>query len=313
MAFKIGVLGPINIDLILRGDAPRDFEALKTWSGPSDVHCILAGAAGYVSQDLKKLGNEVRLVSCVSDDPFGDLLLRALDRAGIASTHVLVEEGSDSAIAIYVLLLGENKRPLTFRLPTHHGWPPEMSPETRKYLLGTNLLHCCGYLHFPDLWTEEVPNLLREAKAKGVPTSLDPQFPLAPLEPPWLPALEPLLPHLDILMVDESEATNITGEENAEAAVDILAERVPILTVKLGERGVLVKGGGETFEVPAVPPKTFEDSIGAGDAFDAGFLQGILEGQPLEVAAKMGVTTASLSLEGVGGTATFPAREQLNF
>ncbi len=309
--FKIGVLGPINIDLILRGNAPQEMEALRKWSGPSEVSCLLAGAAGYVSQDLRKLGNDVHLVTCLSDDPFGDLLRNALKKAGISIQHVLTEPGTLSAMAIFLLLFGDKKRPLTFRLPTHHGWPPALIPAARKYLLDANLLHCCGYLHFADLWTDQVPVLLKDAKKKGLLTSLDPQFPLAPLDPPWIKVLDPLLPHVDALLVDESEAMNIAGTKTAEDAGEVLAKRVPTLVIKLGEKGVLIISRGTKYHIPVVTPKKFTDSIGAGDAFDAGFLQGLLEGMPVEKAGNIGALAASLSLAGVGGSETFPNRADL--
>jgi sugar/nucleoside kinase (ribokinase family) len=312
VGFKIGVLGPINIDLILQGNAPQEMDALRKWSGPSDVHCLLAGAAGYVSQDLKKLGNDIHLVTCLSDDPFGDLLRNALVKAGISTKHVVTEPGTQSAMAIFLLLFGDKKRPLTFRLPTHHGWPPALTPAARKFLLDANLLHCCGYLHFTDLWTDQVPLLLKEAKKKDLLTSLDPQFPLTPLEPPWIKVLDPLLPHLDVLFVDESEAVNITGTNTSEDAVELLAKRVPTVVIKLGERGVLILNKNTQHHIPAVPPKKFCDSIGAGDAFDAGFLQGMLEGMPVEKAGKIGAITASMSLEGSGGSETFPTRGDLS-
>ncbi len=306
--FKIGVLGPINIDLILRGNAPQEMEALRKWSGPSEVNCLLAGAAGYVSQDLRKVGNDVHLVTCLSDDPFGDLLRNALKKAGISIQHVLTEPGTLSAMAIFLLLFGDKKRPLTFRLPTHHGWPPALTLPAQNFLLDANLLHCCGYLHFADLWTDQVPALLKNAKAKGMLTSLDPQFPLAPLDPPWIKVLEPLLPHLDVLFVDESEAVNIAGTKTFEEAGEVLAKKVPTVALKLGEKGVLIISKGARYQIPAVTPKKFTDSIGAGDAFDAGFLQGLLEGMPVEKAGKLGALAASLSLAGVGGSETFPTR-----
>ena len=310
-SFKIGVLGPINIDLILRGNAPQDIETLRKWTGPSEVTCLLAGAAGYVAQDLTKLGNDVHLVTCLSDDPFGDLLQNALKKAGISIQHVVVERNTLSAMAIFLLLFGDKKRPLTFRLPTHHGWPPLLSEAARDYLLDANLLHCCGYLHFPDLWTEQVPTLLKDAKARGLLTSLDPQFPLTPLNPPWITVLDPLLPHLDVIFIDESEAMNITSINTPVDAGAALAKRVPIVVLKQGEKGAKIFSKGKIYPIPVEPPQKFTDSIGAGDAFDAGFLQGFLEGLPVETAGKLGSRAASLSLAGCGGSETFPTRQEL--
>jgi sugar/nucleoside kinase (ribokinase family) len=312
MGYRIGVLGPLNIDLIIRGNAPTDIEEIRRWSDVSDVSCLAAGAAGYVSQDLKKLGNEVHLVSCIGDDPFGGVILTALSRAGIDTRHILIEEGTEGAIAIFILLFGDNKRPFTCRLPTHHGWPPALDEAARDYLLDADLLHSAGYLHFPDLWDGELVALYREAKDRGLTTSLDPQFPLTPLDPPWMRILRPLVPYVDVLMVDENEALQLTGERVVEEAAEALWQAgFRTIAVKRGEKGALVKDEQRMAHNPAVAPEHFVDSIGAGDAFDAAFLQGILDERPVEEAARMGVWAATRSIGGVGGTEAFPTREEL--
>lgn len=312
MTFKIGIIGPLNIDLIIRGKAPSNIDELNEWSAPSEVHCLTAGAAGYISQNLKKLGNEIHLVSCIGDDPFGVMIKSSLNQIGINSDHVSIESDTRGAIAIFMLLFGNNKRPLTYRLPTHHGWPPKFSKSAIDYLLDTDLLHIAGYLHFPDLWTDEILNLFKQAKQKGIITSIDPQFPLTPLEPPWINVLKSLIPYIDVLMVDENEAISLTAVNTYEDASESLMNAgFEKHAIKLGSKGVLVREKDKTFEIPSIPPKVFMDSIGAGDSFDAGFLQGILEGKGMIKAAKMGIMGATMSIEGIGGTETFPDRETL--
>lgn len=312
MAFKIGVLGPLNIDLIIRGNAPTEIEEIRRWSDVSDVSCLAGGAAGYVSQNLGKLGNDVHLVSCIGDDPFGGVILTTLSRSGIDTRHIMIEEGTEGAIAIFILLFGDNKRPFTCRLPTHHGWPPRLDDEAKNYLLDADLFHSAGYLHFPDLWTGDIVDIYQEAKGRGLRTSLDPQFPLTPLDPPWINVLRPLIPYVDILMLDENEALKLTGQDKVEDAADVLLEEgFDVIAIKRGERGALVREGRELVDVPAIPPRQFVDSIGAGDSFDAAFLQGILEGRAIGDAARMGVWAATMSIEGTGGTETFPTREEL--
>jgi 2-dehydro-3-deoxygluconokinase len=312
MGFKFGVIGPLNIDLIIRGSAPSDINELRKWADLSDVFCLTAGAAGYFSQNLKKLGNDVHLVSCLGDDPFGAMILSSLKKVGINTDYISIEEGKKGAIGIFILLFGDNKRPLTYRLPTHHGWPPKLDNNQTDYLLNVDLLHSAGYLHFSNLWNEGFLNLFKAAKEKGVKTSMDPQFPVTQLDPPWIKVLKPLIPFVDILMVDENEAMNLTNNKSIEAAANSLYEEgFEIIAVKMGEKGVLVKDKTQTTEIPAITPREFVDSIGAGDSFDAGFLQGLMEGKSLEESAKIGVFSASKSIEGVGGSLSFPTRGEI--
>ena len=312
MGFKIGIIGPLNIDFIIRGEAPQDIQKLNSWTGPSEVYCLTAGAAGYISQNLKKLENNIHLVSCVGDDPFGLMILNTLKTLGINPDYIQVEMGTEGAIAIFMLLFGNIKRPLTYRLPTHHGWPIKLETETIQYLLDVDLLHTAGYLHFPDLWNDDFLSLFKEAKAKGIMTSMDPQFPLSPLEIPWISVLKSLVPYIDILMVDENEALSISGKDTIESAANfLLKEGFKKIVIKLGPKGAFIKDKNIEQLIPALFPERFVDTIGAGDSFDAGFLQGILEEMSLQEATKMGIKAATMSIEGVGGTETFPLRTNL--
>jgi sugar/nucleoside kinase (ribokinase family) len=308
MGFKISIVGPLNVDLVIKGTAPPKIEDLKTWVGPSDIYFLVAGAAGYISQNLKKLGNTIHLTSCVGDDPFGKMILNYLNTSGIDTSYIQVEKGTLGAIAIFMLLFGDNKRPLTYRLPTHHGWPPKFNDSTTSYLLDADLIHIAGYLHFPDLWTDEIPTLLMKCKKQRIRTSLDPQFPLTYLDPPWLSTLKPLLKHLDILLIDEFEALNITGTKSIQDAGRLLLnEGLTMVAIKLGPKGVFIKDENQELVVSTIKPKHFIDTIGAGDSFDAGFLHAVLRGYTLKDAAKSGLYTASKSIEGIGGSQTFPS------
>jgi sugar/nucleoside kinase (ribokinase family) len=302
MGFKIGVVGPLNIDIIIKGNAPVNIEELNRWSGPSEIHILTAGAAGYIAQNLNLLGNEIHLVSSIGDDSFGKMILDILTKSGINTQYIVVEQGKECAIAIFILLFGNDKRPLTFRLPTNSGWPKKFNKRVEDHLLDTELLHSAGYFHFPDLWNENFVALLKKAKSYGLKVSMDPQFPLSSLEPPWINVLNPLIPYIDILMVDQKEALSITAKDSIEEAAKMLLDvGFKIIAIKLGDKGVLVKDASIMKHIPALPPKSFVDTIGAGDAFDAGFLHAILEGKDLVNSGKAGILTATNSIQKVGG------------
>jgi 2-dehydro-3-deoxygluconokinase len=308
---KIGALGALNIDIIIHGTVPQNTDELRRWVGPSSITCLTAGAIGYFSQNFAKLGFDVHLVSTVGDDPFGQSITSSLKKAGIRTEQIVIEPNTKSGIGIYMLLFGSSKRPMTYRLPTHHAWPPHLTAAATQYLLDADLVHCGGYLHFPDLWNGEVASLFAKARKDGLVTSLDPQFPLSPLDQPWVQVLEPVLSHTDILFIDENEALGLSGASTLERAMGILSRiGVNKIAVKLGEKGCLVLDEGKWIRQPALKPAKFVDSIGAGDSFDAGFLYGILRGYQTRKVVELAVYAASKTIEGVGAT-NFPRKEDL--
>jgi 2-dehydro-3-deoxygluconokinase len=306
MKADVGLVGPLNVDLLITGQAPTALDELTRWAGPSNVMLCSAGSAGYVSQDLAKLGLQTGLVSTLADDAFGDAILRIMSEAGLDMRQVDRQPGSLSGIGIYMLLFGSKKRPLTYRLPTHLPWPQPFSKAQKEYLLdGCRHLHCAGYLHFPAMWSNEMAGLFRQARQNGQTTSLDPQFVLFPTATPWIEPLEELLRYVDLLLLDEDEARQIAQTEDLAQALETLqAHGPPVVVVKRGAYGSWLRQAGKDHLLPAIPVPEAEivDAIGAGDAFDAGLIYGFLKGWALEQCQEFATRVAASTLRAVGGT-----------
>jgi nucleoside kinase len=91
----------------------------------------------------------------------------------------------------------------------------------------------------------------------------------------------------------------------------LLHERMQAVVVTAGARGADVYTPSHTSHVPAVPPDRVVDTTGAGDAFTAGFLGGILRGETPEVAVRWGATLASFVIEALGCQTNLPLPQAL--
>jgi sugar/nucleoside kinase (ribokinase family) len=313
--YDVGLIGPLNVDLLITGQAPVDMDELTRWAGPSNVTLCSAGSAGYIAQDLARFGLKTSLVSTLADDPFGDAILRILRECGLNTRYITRQPDTLSGIGIYMLLFGSKKRPLTYRMPTHLPWPKPFSNRQKEFLLESHRhIHCAGYLHFPDMWNNEMASLFQEAKSKGLSTSLDPQFVLFPVSTPWLDPLKELLQYTDWLLLDEDEARQITREKDLEKAIAIFQSLGPKITViKRGAQGSTLIQQKKLYELPAVkvPESEIVDAIGAGDAFDAGIIYGLLKEWPVEKCQKFATLAAASTLKGSGGTASLSTVEAL--
>ena len=312
MPRDVAVIGPLNVDLLITGEAPSSFEALTRWEGPADIQMTAAGSVGYLVQDLARLGLNVGLVSCLPDDQLGAFQLDSLRSAGVDVDRVRLVPETVGTIVAYVLLFGSRKRPLAYSLGTHDPWPLTFELADVDYLLDARLLHCGGYLHFDSVYHGATTDVFRQARARGLITSIDTQFPAKPLARPWLSSMSDILPYVDVLFVDEREARNLADREDLAEAATALREAGPAtVVVKQGSEGARVFAGETVFYQPAVQVAPLVDSIGAGDAFDAAFLLGLLEGWPLERIARFAAVTAGFSVGGVGGSAAMPTRAQV--
>jgi sugar/nucleoside kinase (ribokinase family) len=116
-------------------------------------------------------------------------------------------------------------------------------------------------------------------------------------------ALLALLPRVDVLLVNDGEARQLSGESNViKAAREIQRMGAKAVVVKRGEYGALLSLGAETFSAPAYPLADVLDPTGAGDSFAGGFL-GLLDWTgrsdlpALKQAVVMGATLASFTVE----------------
>jgi sugar/nucleoside kinase (ribokinase family) len=294
------VIGPVNVDLFIRGRAPLDRDVLNAWVGPSDVDLLVAGSIGYTIQALQRLGVQVDVCTTFGEDAFGRHLKAAVEAAGIG-TSLSRSASGETAIAIYMLLFGGTKRPMTYRLPSFEPWPDPIPVDRMD---GLSLVHCGGLLHFPNMWHRTLAPLFERARAAGVLTALDPQFPLTDMPAPWLPHFADVIPNVDVFFCDEREARSIFGTDNPESALRTALSLGPrVAAIKLGERGALVGDGREVLMQPAVeiPAELVRESVGAGDAFDAGFLAAMLDGAGPGEAARFATAVAAVTLAGPGG------------
>jgi sugar/nucleoside kinase (ribokinase family) len=82
-----------------------------------------------------------------------------------------------------------------------------------------------------------------------------------------------LLERVDCLMVNDSEARELSGEWQIHRAAKWIIERGPrFVIIKKGEHGAVLVGEGKVFFVPAFPLDDVFDPTGAGDAFAGGFM-----------------------------------------
>lgn len=118
--------------------------------------------------------------------------------------------------------------------------------------------------------------------------------------------LEALLGRVDILMVNDSEARELSGDWNIHRAARWILERGPSrVVIKQGEYGALMMEPGRTFYTPAFPLEAVFDPTGAGDAFAGGFMAylartGDTSPEAMRRAMVYGATMGSFAVAGFG-------------
>jgi sugar/nucleoside kinase (ribokinase family) len=116
------------------------------------------------------------------------------------------------------------------------------------------------------------------------------------------PGIREFLSLVDVFSPNEAEALALTGRREVDEALDDLAALVPAVLIKCGSLGASGFARGQHFDV-AAPSVDVVDTVGAGDAFNAGFLAGAIWESGFEECVRLAVACGTLSTLGAGNAA----------
>lgn len=293
--FDVTIAGELNLDLILYGLPEQLLPERELLA--DHMMLTLGSSSAIVAHNLSALGSRVGFQSRIGDDPLGRIALERLSESGVDVSNVRVVTGQTST-GLTVILHHEPWR----NILTYIGTIAELSWEDLDldYLADSRHFHFSSYFLQKAL-RPRVEELFRFLKAKGLTISLDTND---DPDDRWEAGLDQILRHVDLFLPNQREACKAAGTDDLEEAIGRLSHFVPLLIVKLGRKGALAQKGSERITV-ASKPLTPVDSVGAGDSFDAGFLNEYLRGSDLGTCLASGNRAGALSTTRPGGTEAF--------
>ena len=126
------------------------------------------------------------------------------------------------------------------------------------------------------------------------------------------PALNKVLKHTDILLINESEAFDIAGGKDLESINKIHDLGPKIIIVKYGSKGSTVyHHNGESYSVGIIPIMNVIDPTGAGDSYGGGFVSALAQNLTIKEAMVRGTVMASFCIENFGVKSIFNADKEL--
>lgn len=295
--FDVTIAGELNLDLILYGapeELPRERELLL-----SDMNLTLGSSSAILAHNLASLGSRVGFVSCIGDDPFGELALKRLSSAHVDVSKIVVLPNRKTGMT--TILQHESGR----NILTYAGTIFDFCSEHLdiEYLASAPHFHLSSFYLQRGLQAN-LPQVLRTLKAKGLTVSLDCND---DPEDRWQGGIRETLRYVDVFFPNEREAKRLTGAKDGEAAAAQLVQWVPLVVVKLGAKGAMARRGSERWFSPAVKVEVV-DPVGAGDSFDAGFIHEFLRGSDVNTCLAAGNLAGALSVTRPGGTEAFRDR-----
>lgn len=256
---------------------------------------------------LKKLKAPfpITLQGVIGDDAYADIFIGESKAQGLSSTNLTRKPNSFTSNTQVMTTIANGRRTFFHKPGVNASLTPDMLlPRDRNakiFYVGSPGI--AKTMDKGDYWTE----VMREAKERGYMTALE----LVPLETKILATLvPPILPEVDICVVNDHEAQGVTGFavtdgqhldwRKAERACGRLLDMgvVQVAAIHHPDGAVALTRSGEWVHAPAVnvPKEDIVGTVGAGDAFYAGFLLGVHEGWPLGDCLALANAAAATSL-----------------
>jgi sugar/nucleoside kinase (ribokinase family) len=230
----------------------------------------IGGCAANAAVDLAKMGVRAAVVGRVGGDVFGRVVADLLRGHGVDVSAVTVSPTADTSQTLIVNVAGQDRRFIhTFGANAEFSAadiPAERVAHCRVLYLG-------GYLVMPNIRQDELAATFAAARRAGAQTVLDV---VTPGPGDYLPQLERLLPHVDVFLPNNHEAELITGEvDPVRQAERFRRLGAGTVVITMGAKGAVLVNDSTRLQagVFSVP---FVDGSGGGDAFDAGYIYGLL-------------------------------------
>lgn len=270
------------------------------------------GAELNTAIGLARLGNSVAWASRVGTDALGHKLMDVLAHEGVDTSLVLRAEGEQTA-----LMLKERVTPDESRVSYYRGnsaasrmQPGDVSAASIR---AASWLHVTGVtLAIGSGVRQLMFEVVQTAAESGVPVSFDPNFrPRLIARAEARSVSRALLPYVTHMLCNEEEAVSISGSEDAFDSAKAIADLGPqVVIVKRGARGAVAVVDDRLYEQAAWPVERPVDPVGAGDAFNAGWLHSQLHGMGVRPGLGLASFVAAKVVEHRGDYEGFPDLEQ---
>jgi sulfofructose kinase len=275
-----------------------EYPAFDTKTRFTEYERSAGGQTASAMVALQRLGLRTAYAGRFGSDDDGRFGLLSLEYEGVNLDHAETIEGADNQVAFIMIDSRSGERTIIWDRDERLSYRPDEVP--MELAARGRVLHLDA--HDPPACAV----MARVARAAGaiITADIDNVY-------EGLPALLPLI---DVLITSSAFPHRLTGISDERAALVKLKAQYgcAIVGATLGTRGAVVYVNGQFIESPAFEvPGGCRDTTGAGDAFHAGFIYGMLRGEELEACLALGNAVAALKCRSLGARAALPTAGEL--
>lgn len=311
---KVVVVGAAVVDVLLKSKGLQVMKSHQIEGGVAmcevlggkieaeDGVLVSGGGGTNVAVGLHRLGEAVKMISRVGGDELSEILIKQLEKEDVDLSFLQRTKGKTGLSA--VLVASDGGRTIV----TYRG----ESGEIERNEINWEDIKKADWIQISSLGGEMelLEDLVNFALDNGVKVGLNP----GKKELVQKDRLKILLPKLDLFNVNRMEAAEFWEEkfEDEELLVEkFMKAGTRLLMITDGERGAGVCVGGRWTKMKAFSNKSIDDT-GAGDAFVAGVVAGLLQEKDIEEVLKMGLANGGSVVTKLGAKDGLLYKDEVN-
>jgi sugar/nucleoside kinase (ribokinase family) len=291
-AKPVVVIGDANVDLVIQ--LPAHGQTAKH----HQAQLFGGGSAANTAVGLARLGLPVHFCGAIGQDAYGDWVRQDLQAEGIDLSAMCALPGEFTTIVLAVIA-ADGDRSLNH-------FPPDGGAHNRLKVgdLPQDVLGQCAWLHTTGISMRRSPEgdtvlqAMRLARAAGGRVSIDLNLRIEAFgsDPATLSKFWEAVRLADVVLGSgQEEMMPLTGAVDEAEAARQLCEGRRIVVARQGPHGALLVTPTQEVHVPAFPVPVV-DTLGAGDAFNGGFIYAHLAGKALPDCVRWGNAAAALKI-----------------
>ena len=283
-------------------------------SDVSGYSMAVAGAEFNVAVGLARLNLPVTYLTRLGEDPFGQKIVRTLQRNGIGSEFVSFSKERSTGFMLKSKVSTGDPKIFYFRKGSAASTLSKEDVD-RMDFSGYGFVHLTGIFPALSESTKEASfYLIKKAREHGLTVSFDPN-----LRPQLWPDTETMVQTLnefaalsDYVLPGEAEGELLCRDRDPRKIGQFYLERgAKAVVTKMGSRGAYLMTEQDQELVPGFSIEKVVDTVGAGDGFAAGILSALMEGKNLYEAVRRANAVGAIQVTSIGDNDGLPSRAQL--
>lgn len=272
----------------------------------------LGGSSANIAVGLARLGLKAGIISAVGDDELAPFLLDFLAKEGVEASHVSRVAGFNTSLCLTEICPPSGFRQVFYRANPADGQVRAGADEL-AYVAQARTFVTNGTALAVSPSRDSALRALKAAREAGRRTVFDVDYRASSWPSPERAGDEArrALPWVDVVLGNEPEIALVTGESDAQRQIDVLLNAgVRIAVRKRGDQGVEAHTRDGSMSLGPIAVEVVS-TIGAGDAFAAGFLYALDRGLGLDRCLRYGNAAAAIVVGRVSCSDAMPYASEL--